>query len=101
MEKTNWFRVLWWVISAAEASRRKPIQTLGLEAARGELDGVCGGERVWGVEGAFPTGIKAPEIRESKAYLGNVTSYVTEVKSKKCMGGVVLSEAGKESRDEP
>lgn len=36
---------------------------------------------VWAIEGAFPTGINAPEIRESMSYLGNVNSYITEIQT--------------------
>lgn len=42
-----------------------------------------GGEGVAGdgwIKGAFQTATKAPEIKESKAYLGNVSNYITELK---------------------
>lgn len=61
--------------------KREPYPNPGIEGR--ELEGVCGRG---GCGGAFQTGIKAPEIWEKKAYLGNVSSYITEIKRARSTG---------------
>lgn len=61
--------------------KREPYPNPGIEGR--ELEGVCGRR---GCGGAFQTGIKAPEIWEKKAYLGNVSSYITEIKRARSAG---------------